>query len=268
MKLALPTAVRDHLRGLPPGHEVAWYGDYEECRAAAAGAEVLWLDFFRRPQIEAVIRGAGGLRWVFTRGAGMDSQPLELYGERGVVLTNGSGLVAGPIAESLVLAMLAAAKRFPELVRAQDRADWLRRPPGRGELQDTRALVLGYGEIGRAVASRLAGFGVRVVGVRRRRSEDPAVIGPDEWRPRLPEFDWVIVTVASVTANRHLVGAPELAAMKAGAWILNVTRAGSWTRRPCWTRCGPAESVGPTSTSPIRSRSRRTASSGACRTSS
>jgi len=224
MKLALPTAVRDHLRGLPPGHEVAWYGDYEECRAAAAGAEVLWLDFFRRPQIEAVIRGAGGLRWVFTRGAGMDSQPLELYGERGVVLTNGSGLVAGPIAESLVLAMLAAAKRFPELVRAQDRADWLRRPPGLGELQDTRALVLGYGEIGRAVASRLAGFGVRVVGVRRRRSEDPAVIGPDEWRPRLPEFDWVIVTVASVTANRHLVGAPELAAMKAGAWILNVTR--------------------------------------------
>jgi len=224
MKLALPTAVRDHLRGLPPGHEVAWYGDYEECRAAAAGAEVLWLDFFRRPQIEAVIRGAGGLRWVFTRGAGMDSQPLELYGERGVVLTNGSGLVAGPIAESLVLAMLAAAKRFPELVRAQDRADWLRRPPGLGELQDTRALVLGYGEIGRAVASRLAGFGVGVVGVRRRRSEDPAVIGPDEWRPRLPEFDWVIVTVASVTANRHLVGAPELAAMKAGAWILNVTR--------------------------------------------
>jgi phosphoglycerate dehydrogenase-like enzyme len=224
MRLALPAAVRDHLPRMPPGHDVAWYADFEECRAAAAGAEVLWLDFFRRPQVESVLQHADRLRWVFTRGAGMDRQPLELYRERGVVLTNGSGLAAGPIAESLVLAMLAAAKRFPDLVRAQDRAEWLPRPPGLGELQDTRALVLGYGEIGRAVGARLAGFGVEVVGVRRQPAEEPAVIGPDEWRRRLPEFDWVLVTVASIAANRHLVGAPELAAMKAGAWILNVTR--------------------------------------------
>jgi phosphoglycerate dehydrogenase-like enzyme len=224
MRLALPAAVRDHLHGLPPGHDVSWYAGFEECRAAAAGAEILWLDFLPRPQIESVLEDAGRLRWVFTRGAGMDSQPLERYRERGVVLTNGSGLVAGPIAESLVLAMLAAAKRFPDLVRAQDRAEWLRRPPGFGELDGTRALVLGYGEIGRAAAARLAGFGVEVVGVRRRPSNDPVVIGPDQWRRRLPEFDWVLVTVASIAANRHLVGAAELAAMKPGAWILNVTR--------------------------------------------
>jgi phosphoglycerate dehydrogenase-like enzyme len=156
--------------------------------------------------------------------SGRDNHPLELYRERGVLLTNGSGLAAGPIAEALVLAMLAAAKRFPDLVRAQDRAEWLPRPPGLGELQDTRALVLGYGEIGRAAAARLRGFGVEVTGVRRQPVEDPAVIGPEDWRPRLAEFDWVLVTVASVAANRHLVGAPELAAMKPGAWILNVTR--------------------------------------------
>ena len=49
-----------------------------------------------------------------------------------------------PITEILAR-MLAAAKRFPDLVRAQDRAEWLPRPPGMGELQGTRALVLGYG---------------------------------------------------------------------------------------------------------------------------
>jgi phosphoglycerate dehydrogenase-like enzyme len=224
MLLALPASLRDHLGRLPAGLEVAWYTGPEECRAAVAGAEVLWLDFLRGPDVESVLRGAPGLRWVFTRGAGMDRQPLGLYRELGLVLTNGSGLAAGPIAESLVLAMLAAAKRFPDLVRAQDRGEWLPRPPGLGELQGSRALVLGYGEIGRAVATRLAGFGVEVVGVRRRPVEDPAVIGPGEWRQRLPEFDWVLVTVASTAANRHLVGAPELAAMKAGAWLLNVTR--------------------------------------------
>lgn len=224
MRLALPAAVRDHLDRMPPGHDVAWYADFEECRAAAASAEVLWLDFFRRPQVEAPLREADGLRWVFTRGAGMDGQPLHLYRERGVVLTNGSGIGAGPISESLVLAMLAAAKRFPDLVRAQDRAEWLSRPPAYGELQGTKALVLGYGDIGRALAARLAPFGVEVVGVRRQLDEDPAVLGPDDWRPRLGEFDWVVVTVASYAANRHLVGAPELAAMKPRAWLLNVTR--------------------------------------------
>jgi phosphoglycerate dehydrogenase-like enzyme len=224
MRIVLPAALREHLQALPDGVEPAWYSDYEQCHAAIAGAEVLWLDFFRRPQIEALLRDGARLRWVFSRGAGMDRQPLERYRERGLVLTNGSGLAAGPIAESLVLAMLAAAKRFPDLVRAQDRAEWLRRPPGYGELQGTRALVLGYGEIGRAAAARLAGFGVEVVGVRRRPVEDPAVIGPDDWRPRLSEFDWVLVTIASTEANRHLVGAEELAAMRQNAWILNVTR--------------------------------------------
>jgi phosphoglycerate dehydrogenase-like enzyme len=224
MRIALPAALRDHLHRLPAGVDVAWYSDFDECRAAVAGAEVLWLDFLPRPQIETLLREATGLRWVFTRGAGMDRQPLELYRERGLLLTNGAGLAAGPIAESLVLAMLAAAKRFPDLVRAQDRSEWLPRPPGLGELQGTRALVLGYGEIGRAAAARLAGFGVEVTGVRRRPVEDPAVIGPDEWRGRLPEFDWLLVTVASTAANRHLVGEAELAAMKPGAWVLNVTR--------------------------------------------
>jgi phosphoglycerate dehydrogenase-like enzyme len=224
MRIVLPAALREHLGALPDGVEPAWYADYEECHAAVADAEVLWLDFFRRPQIEALLRDGARLRWVFSRGAGMDRQPLERYRERGLVLTNGSGLAAGPIAESLVLAMLAAAKRFPDLVRAQDRAEWLRRPPGYRELQGTRALVLGFGEIGRAAADRLAGFGVEVVGVRRRPVEDAAVIGPDEWRSRLAEFDWVLVTVASTEANRHLVGAAELAGMRADAWILNVTR--------------------------------------------
>lgn len=230
MRLTLPAAVREHLHRLPEDLEVAWYRDLAECRAAARDAEVLWLDFFRRPDIESILEPARNLRWVFTRGAGMDNQPLEVYRSRGVTLTNGSGLAAPPIAESLVLAMLAATKGFPDLVRAQDRGEWLERPPGFGELQSTRALILGYGEIGQAVAARLRGFEVEITAVRRRPersagdSAEIPVIGPDDWRKRLPDFDWVIVTVASVAGNRHLLGEPELAAMRSGAWVLNVTR--------------------------------------------
>jgi len=224
MRLALPSIVRQVLPALPPGVEATWYQGPRDCPAAVAGAEVLWLAFFGRSAIEAALNAGTGLRWVFTWGAGMDRQPLELYRERGIVLTNGSGLVAVPIAEFLVMAMLAAAKRLPDLVRAQDRREWLGAPPGRGELYGGRALVLGYGDIGRAVAQRLRGFGVDVTGARRRPAGEPGVIGPDDWRPRLGEFDWIVVTVASTRATRHLIGASELAAMRRTAWILNVTR--------------------------------------------
>jgi phosphoglycerate dehydrogenase-like enzyme len=133
-------------------------------------------------------------------------------------------VVAVPIAEYLVMAILAAAKGFPELVRAQDRREWLPRPPACGELAGTRALVLGYGSIGRAAADRLRGLEVEVVGVRTRPSEDS--VGPDEWRSRLAEFDWVILTLPLTRRTRCVIGKAELASMKSTAWVFNVSRGG------------------------------------------
>ena len=60
--------------------------------------------------------------------------------------------------------MLAAAKRFDEVVRAQGRREWLADAPGKLELSGTRALVIGYGAIGHehAAAPATWGGGARV----------------------------------------------------------------------------------------------------------
>jgi phosphoglycerate dehydrogenase-like enzyme len=225
VRLALPTAFRAVEPHLGPDIETVWYTDGGDCPPLMPGVEVLWLDMWRGEEITAVLLAGDSLRWVSCADAGVDSFPLDLFRERGISLTNGRGLNAPPMAEFVVMVMLAAAKGFPALVRAQSRHEWLGSPPPATELSGTKALIVGYGETGRAIGQHLGAFGVNVTGVRRRPSaEEPHVVGPADWRARLGEFDWIILCTPLTDQTRHLVGVAELAAMKQTAWIFNVAR--------------------------------------------
>jgi phosphoglycerate dehydrogenase-like enzyme len=228
MRLALPANMREKLeRRLPEGDDASWYEDPESAFPTASEAEVLWVGsppFNSAESIEKAVDEGRRLRWLTTPGAGVDSVPLEAIRRRGLTLTNGAGLHATPIAEYVVMALLAAAKGFPELVRAQDRSEWLSRPPALGELKGTRALVIGMGSIGGAVASRLRALGVEVTGVTRSGTESS--LRPDEWRSRLSGFDWVILATPLTAATSHLIGPAELSTMKKNAWLANIARGG------------------------------------------
>jgi phosphoglycerate dehydrogenase-like enzyme len=95
-------------------------------------------------------------------------------------------------------------------------------------LNGSRVLLLGFGAIGRAVWARLRPFGVIATAVRRRPSAEDGIeiVEPAAWRPRLGEFDWVVVAAPLNEQTRHLVGPVELAAMRQDAWLLNVSRGG------------------------------------------
>lgn len=224
MRIALPELLRPHVEaGLPDDVEVNWFATGRDAASAAAGCEALYLHFWPRPQLEAAIAAADSLRWVSTSAAGVDVLPLAMIRERGLLLTSGVGLHTTPVGEFAVLCMLAAAKDLPALVRAHDRREWLQ-APSRRELRDARALVLGYGAIGRAIGELLKPFGVQLTGVRRQPDGEPGVIGPDDWRGRLQEFDWVIVAAAATDKTRGMIGARELAAMRRSAWLVNIAR--------------------------------------------
>jgi phosphoglycerate dehydrogenase-like enzyme len=213
---------RSELEGRLPGDlEVRWFSGPAEALAKIADAEIAWLDFIRPAQDEA-LRRATALRWLFTVGAGVDYLDLALLSERGVTLTNGSGLTAIAVAEYAVLGMLAAAKRFDQVVRLADRREWTDQAPGRVELDGSRALIVGFGEIGRRIAERLAGFNVAVTGATR--SGRDGTLPPDAWRARLDEFDWVVLAAPATADTHHMIGALELAAMRRSAWLVNVGR--------------------------------------------
>jgi len=224
MKAVLPAIARPLLEAkLPSGLDVAWFTSPEEAKAMIADAEIAWVDMQPTTHVAVAIRAAGPtLKWVSTIYAGLDAFPLDLLRERDVTLTNGVGINAIAVAEYAVMGVLVAAKRFDEVLRAQDRREWPKDAPGKVELVDTRALVIGLGAIGRLIAERLAAFGVEVTGVTR--SGRDGTLTPDAWRARLGEFDWVVLAAPSTDDTKALIAADELAAMKPSAWLINIAR--------------------------------------------
>ena len=224
MKAVLPAIARPLLEArLPADLDVDWWSSPDEAKAMVADADIAWVDMQPTRLTEETLRASGPkLKWVSTIYAGLDAFPLDTLRAKGAILTNGVGINAIAVAEYAVLGVLAAAKRFDQVVRAQDRAEWLRDSPGKIELADTKAIVIGYGAIGRLIGERLAAFGVEVTGVTRSGSNN--TLTPDAWRPRLAEFDWVVLAAPSTDETKAMIGADELATMKPGAWLINIAR--------------------------------------------
>ena len=219
----LNTLARSALEGKLPSWLVPrWFNGADEAFALASEAEIGWFDALDPEPLGEMVRRSDRLRWVTTIAAGVEHFPLGLMAERGVTLTNGAGLNAITIAEYAIMAMLSIAKGYREVIRAQDRREWLTEAPGKRTLAGSRALILGAGAIGGRIAALLGPFGVEVVTMRRH--PRAGELGPDTWRDRLGEFDWVVVTIPATPDTHHLVGSAELAAMRRGAAILNVSR--------------------------------------------
>jgi phosphoglycerate dehydrogenase-like enzyme len=88
--------------------------------------------------------------------------------------------------------------------------------------------LIGLGEIGREIASRAVAFGMRVLYFQRRRlpeaEEKARGVTYAPLDTLLAEADWMIPQLPEGPATRHLIGAPQLARMKPGAFIVNVSR--------------------------------------------
>ena len=207
---------------LPAWVQPRWFATTEEMFALAPSAEIGWFDTYNKADLAEAVRRASVLKWLNSIYAGVDGMPLDLMAERGVTFTNGAGINAITIAEYVVMGMLTTAKGYRDVVRAQERHEWLQDSPGKVELYGSRALLLGYGAIGKLVEERLLPFGVDVTVVRRSKGEN--ILGPDEWRAQLHEFDWVILAVPATAETDGMIGAAELAAMKSSAVLVNIAR--------------------------------------------
>ncbi|ABC63826.1 D-2-hydroxyacid dehydrogenase [Erythrobacter litoralis] len=207
---------------LPDGIEAKFFASVEDLMELAPQAEIGWFDLDQKqPMIEAVKR-AERLKWLSSIYAGLDFLPHELLLERGVTVTNGVGINAVTIAEYVVMGMLVHAKGYRDVVRAQEKHEWLLDSPGKIELAGSRALLLGYGAIGQLIKPRLEAFDIEVTVVRRSGGE--GCLAPDQWRGQLGEFDWIILAVPATAETEGMIGAEELAAMKSDAVLVNIAR--------------------------------------------
>jgi len=221
--LAISGLIRPMLEArLPADLDVRWFMTHDEALEAVAEAEIGWFDMNDQQAMAETLRAAKKLKWLNSIYAGLDFLPMDVLIERGITVTNGAGINAITIAEYVVMGMLNIAKGYRDVVRAQDRHEWLLDSPGKRELAGSKALLLGYGAIGQLIKPRLEAFDVEVSVVRRSGGE--GVIAPDQWCARLGEFDWVILAVPATSETEGMIGAAELAAMKTDAVIVNIAR--------------------------------------------
>jgi phosphoglycerate dehydrogenase-like enzyme len=235
--------------------------DLDVIRAAAPGSRLVTIGFDGHPDgplddVEAMLRGrlpaetfdrilarAPELRWVHSATAGVERVLTPASRARGLVITNARGVFSRPIAEYVMLMILAVSRRLPQLLELQAERTW--QPLESRELRDITVGIVGLGSMGRAVGALATAFGCRVVATRRRPeagtaassagegvSDEPylgslmldRVLPPERLPELLGESDFVVLA-APLTPDTHgLIDAEAIAALKPGAWVINVAR--------------------------------------------
>jgi phosphoglycerate dehydrogenase-like enzyme len=174
--------------------------------------------------------------------------------ERGIVITNARGVFSRPIAEYVLMMILAVSRRLPGLLELQRERTW--QPLEGMELRDVTVGIVGLGSIGRAVGALATAFGCRVVAVRRRSGQGSGSLaegigasadaggeadstaggpsfgevmlarvgGPDTLPELLAESDFVVLAAPLTPETENMIDADAIAAMKPSAWLINVAR--------------------------------------------
>ncbi|HEY8494449.1 MAG TPA: D-2-hydroxyacid dehydrogenase [Myxococcota bacterium] len=170
------------------------------------------------------LRDAPRLRWLHTFSAGVDHPWFQALRARGVRLTTSSGAHASPIAQTVLLYLLALSRDLPAWMDAQRRRAW--EPHEIRELTGLLLGVVGMGPIGLEVARLAQACGMQVIGVRRTpRGDEPCETWP---LARLDELvaraDALVLALPLTDETRRLFDAARLARTKRGAWLVNVGR--------------------------------------------
>ncbi len=159
--------------------------------------------------------------------AGTGHLPLEQLEERGVAVTNASGVHGPNIGEHVLGAILRYTRRFHVGARRQDRREW--RHYQAFELQGSTVTIVGLGAIGEAVAERLEPFGVETIGVRyspEKGGLTDEVIGFDDdgFDDALARTDYLVLACPLTETTRGLIGHDEFVTMDPDAVLVNVAR--------------------------------------------
>jgi phosphoglycerate dehydrogenase-like enzyme len=171
---------------------------------------------------------ASDLRWVQGIGAGVSQFLSAGLDEAGIRLTSAAGVNGVSISEFVMARLLQVWKRLPDIDRLQRGHNW--EPAYGREVAGSTLGVIGLGGIGRQVARRGRGFGMKVLACRRTAtsgSTDPDADGlfpPDQLHDLLGRCDAVVSAVPEYAGTVRLFGPAEFAAMRAGSIFVNVGR--------------------------------------------
>jgi phosphoglycerate dehydrogenase-like enzyme len=210
----------------PPGARLVRGWNAEDFGTALAEAEVLLTCGAGREVLRPLFLAAPRLRWLHALSAGIDYLLFPELVASPVVMTNARGAFSRTLGEWALAAVLFFAKDLRRLVRDQAARRW---EPFDVDTVHGRTLgIVGYGDIGRAVAERARAFGLHVFGVRRQAAPTDdlgvTIVGTDRLTDVLSRSDYVVAATPLTPETRGLLSAAAFDAMKADAVFINVGR--------------------------------------------
>jgi phosphoglycerate dehydrogenase-like enzyme len=216
------------LRWALPGVETIAGNSAEIFEPAAARASVLFNWSGALPLFRQVFAMCPNLRWVHSRSVGLERTLFPELLDSAVPLTNGIGVFSPSLGEFVLAAILYFAKDFRRLIRNQIAGVW--EPFDVLPIAGQTVGIVGYGDIGRAVAARVTAMGMTVLAMKRHApgpSADPMVqqvFTPERRIEMLSRCDYVVISTPLTSETRGMIAAPEFAAMKPTAVVINVGR--------------------------------------------
>jgi phosphoglycerate dehydrogenase-like enzyme len=224
----IPESHVDALRRAFPQHTFVRADSDAETLERIPQAEAAFASRLRPEHVAAAPR----LRWVHSAAAGIGNMLFPSMVDSPIHLSNSRGIAAAPIAEHVLAVTLALMRDLPRAWQRQQEGVWAQNEfhprPALPTLNGARVLIVGLGSIGAATARLAGAFGAHVVGLRRRRGPLPegvqAVLAPECLHDELPRADVVVIAAPHTRETAHMIGARELAMLKDGAVLVNVSR--------------------------------------------
>lgn len=175
------------------------------------------------------LRGSPALQWVHGHSAGADRPIFAELQARNVRVTMSGGANAEVVAQTALGGILAMARQFPRLMRAQQRHEWA---PSLGAMQPRdlagqTAMVVGWGPIGQRIAEFLRVLGLTVIVARTSaQAAAPGVetIAYESINAEAGRLDWLVLACPLTDRTRRLVDTRTFTALKHGARLVNVSR--------------------------------------------
>jgi glyoxylate reductase len=186
---------------------------------------------YGHPTVDAALLDRfAGVKVVSNFGVGVDHIDVPAATARGIPVGNTPGILDGATADLAFALILAAGRRLVEGDRYARSPRFTHYDPsymlGR-EVHSSTLGIIGMGRIGRQVAQRAQGFGMRVLYHNRTRNNEAEMALKAQYVTRdelLAAADYVVLTVPLTAETRGLIGANELAKMKPTAVLVNVAR--------------------------------------------
>lgn len=183
------------------------------------------------PLPATLIEGAPHLKVIANVAVGHDNIDVAAATARGIVVTNTPDVLTEATADFTFALLLATARRLPEaerFLRAGKWTQWQVDLLCGTDVHGGTLGIVGFGRIGRAVAARARGFGMRVL-YASRTAAAPEVAAELQAQhvpldALLQRSDFVTLHVPMAATTRHLIGIDQLSRMRSTAFLINTSR--------------------------------------------